>query len=287
VKTTLFAQASAVLAAALLLGASGCAVESNAASPSADGTGNAPLDTGSVNMNLIVSGGAQIATVTYTISGPNGAATVVATNTVNVKESGGVSVVVPLIPAGSGYRVVLSAEAVDGGVGCEGSAPFDIMPHVITQVQVQMACSAQGAGAQQTLITGQSFDCAAWDSVTASPTQTNVGSSISITAVATAPSLSNLTYAWSAPSGQFSAANQAVTQFTCTQPGPVPVTLTVADGPVPAGSSCNPALTTDTITVTCGSGGVPTPATPAWALGLLALGIAGIGLGRGRRSAAG
>jgi hypothetical protein len=92
----------------------------------------------------------------------------------------------------------------------------------------------------------------------------------------------NLTYQWSAPSGSFGAASAASTSFTCTAPGPVMGTLVVGDGPVPAGSTCNPSLETDVVAVTC-TGATqppPAPALPGWALLLLAPGMAGAGMRR-------
>ncbi len=271
---------------ALLLAGTGCS--GGPASPEAEESAN-QADTGTVGLSLTLPGGAQIATINWTIAGPGGAATVVTSGHVDVQNSAAFSVLVPLIPAATDYRVVLSAVSADGGLGCEGSAEFDVTAHAITSVSVQLECSAAGMGSHNTLIDGESFDCAAWQSVTASPAQTTVGSSVSLAVSASAPTPSNVTYLWSAPSGQFSAAGAAATQFTCTQAGAIPVTVVVADGPVPAGSMCNPAQTTDTITVSCGTGngGMPTPATPAWALALLAAGLVGartLRIGAGRQA---
>ena len=271
----------------LLLGEAGCSA--NAADPGADHGGLSageppadPANSGSVGLSLTLPAGAQIAAVDWVIAGPNDAATVVASGSVDVHASAGVSFIVPSIPAGSGYRVALSAAATDGGISCEGSASFAVQARTSTMVAVQMACNAAGTGGHTTLVNGTGFDCAAWTSVTASPIETAVGTPLSLSASASGPMPANLTYQWSAPSGTFGAASAASTRFTCTEPGPVMVTLVVGDGPVPAGSACNPALETDVITVTCtGAQPLPAPALPAWALLLLALGMAGAGLWRG------
>jgi hypothetical protein len=243
-----------------------------------------PANSGSVGLSLVLPGNAQIVTVDWVVAGPNNAATVVASGNVDVHASAAASFIVPSIPAGSGYRIALSAESTDGGISCEGSAPFAVQARTSTMVAVQMACVAAGTGGHTTLVNGTGFDCAAWTSVTASPIETAVGTPLSLSASASGPMPANLTYQWSAPSGTFGAATTASTSFTCTAPGPVMVTLVVGDGPVPAGSTCNPSLETDVITVTCtGTQSVPAaPALPAWALLLLALGVAGAGMRRAR-----
>jgi hypothetical protein len=245
-----------------------------------------PGDMGSVGMTLTLPGGASIAVVDWAIAGPNGAATVVQSGMVDVHESGGASFQVTNIPAASGYRVVVSAASTDGGVSCEGSATFAVMSRATTHVSVQMACNSASAGGQTTLVNGTSFDCAAWSDVTASPVETRVGSSVALAVTATGPIPANLTYAWSAPTGQFSAATAANTNFTCTAAGPVTVTIVVGDGAVPEGSTCNPALDTDTVTVTCTGSAPPPPAAPAlppWALFAFVAGAMGLGVRASRR----
>jgi hypothetical protein len=256
------------------------------------GTSDAPGNTGemgSVGMQLTLPGGAQVSTVAWAIEGPNGAATVVKNGTVNVQETGGVSFLVGNIPAASGYLVALSAESVDGGLSCEGTAAFAVAPHAVTQVTVQLGCNLASTGSHNTLVNGTSFDCAAWNAVTASPVETAIGSPVALTATATGPMPGNLTYSWSAPSGFFGSASAANTSFTCSAPGPVTVTLVVGDGPVPAGSTCNSALDTDTVTITC-TGTLPPPSSApalpwAWVVAL-AFGMLGLGVRAGRVGAA-
>jgi hypothetical protein len=266
--------------------ATGCSAEGAGAaggepagpSPTSESVGD-PADMGSVGMQLTLPGGAQVSSVNWVISGPNDAATVVKSGSVDVHASGGVSVLVGDILAGAGYHVALSAQATDGGLSCAGTAAFAVHAHAITQVAVQMACNIAPSGGQTT-VNGTSFDCAAWNSVAASPVETAIGTPVALMASATGPVPTNLTYAWSAPSGFFGSATAASTSFTCTAPGPVTVTLVVGDGPVPAGSTCNPALDTDTVTITC-TGTVPppssAPALPWGGVVALALGMLGLG----------
>jgi hypothetical protein len=286
------------LALCLSIAAGACSAEpGDATRPAGDGQGapGSPAvpagETGSVGMQLVLAGGAQVPTVSWAISGPNGTATIVQSGTVDVHESGGVTFTVPNIPAGSGYRVVLSALSVDGGVSCEGSATFAVIARTTTNVGVQLACNAAGSAGLTTVVNGTSFNCAAWNSVTASPIEVDVGASAALTAAANGPIAGDLTYQWSAHSGQFSAATSSSTSFTCTAPGPVVVTLVVGDGPVPAGSTCNSMLDTDTITVTCTGSAPPpppppsAPALPPWGPIALALGMIGIGYRASRRPA--
>jgi hypothetical protein len=257
-------------------------------SPTSESAGD-PADMGSVGMQLTLPGGAQVSSVSWVIAGPNDAATVVKSGSVNVKESGGVSVLVGDIPAGTGYHVALSAQATDGGLSCAGTAAFAVHAHAITQVAVQMACNIAPSGGQTT-VNGTSFNCAAWSSVAASPVETAIGTPVALMASATGPVPASVTYTWSAPSGSFGSASMANTSFTCTAPGPVTVTLVVGDGPVPAGSTCNPALDTDTVTITCTGTAPPpssAPALPWGGVAALALGMLGLGIWTRRPRGAG
>jgi hypothetical protein len=245
-------------------------------------------NTGSVGLSLTLPGGAGVSLVSWTIAGPNGAATVVTSGSVDVGEGAAATFLVSQIPPASGYTVVLSAKSTDGGVSCEGSATFAVTPRATTKVAVQLGCSESPAGGQTTLVNGTTFDCATWNTVTANPAATMVGTSVALAATAAAPVQANVTYQWSASSGQFGNAAAASTTFTCSVPGPVNVTLTVGDGTVPKGSTCNPALDTDVITVTCTGTGVspPPPAAPAlplWALLALAINTMGLGCWATRR----
>jgi hypothetical protein len=280
-------------------------------------SGNAG-DTGSVGMFLTLPGGAQVSTLAWTITGPNGAATVVKSSTV-VVDGLSIKFQVGDIPAATGYRVILSGTSTDTTVSCAGSALFDVTARATTSVSVQLACGAAAAGNHGTHITGTTFNCAAWNSVTANPIETSVGSSVAVSAVATGADPSMLTYAWTAPTGFFDAPSAASANFTCGAIGPVTLVLTVADGPVPAGSQCNPALASTTVTVQCdptadggtvftppdagapdsgapdggapdAGGGTgqpppPAPAMPPWGLLVLACAMLGVGAGAARRRA--
>jgi hypothetical protein len=286
-----------MIALCLLAGTAGCSAEADrASSPPTEATGREPSpgslggteDTGNVGMDLTLPGGENISVINWAITGPNGAATVVQSSSVKVQALA-LKFLVSSLPAGSGYRVTLSGTSTDDSVTCSGAAPFAVTAHATTNVSVQMACGAVGTGGHGTSVNGSTFNCAAWSSVTANPTETKVGSSVALAATASGPDPTMLTYAWSASSGSLGSPSAATSSFTCAQAGAATVTLTVGDGPVPAGSTCNPSLDTTTVTVTCDPATVspPPPAAPAlppWGCLMLVAGILGIGTAFARRA---
>jgi hypothetical protein len=280
------------------IGLIGCGSTGADRAPSAGDLPNAPAshgaELGSLGIQLTLPGGQAIPVITWAIAGPNGAATLVQSGSV-ASDGDQVKLLVGGLQPGIGYRITLSGAAIDGSVTCTGSAPFDIVAHATTAVVVELACTVATTGAQVTLVNGTSFDCAAWSSVSANPTNTTVGTSVMLSATATGPSPGNLSYAWSATGGTFGNFSAPTTTFTCTSVGTVNVTLTVADGPVPAGSACNQSLSTKTVPIVCTPANTPpppaAPALPPWALAFLATVIGTIGAvvsgeARRRRSSA-
>src|SRR5580658_3651197 len=254
-----------VIALGLLVGTNACSAGADGASSgpgvvpssssglSTEGPGSGSGDMGSVGLQLTLPGGEQVNTIQWAITGPNGTTNVVQSSSVTVQGLA-VRFVVGNIPAGTGYQVTLSGTSTSSMVTCTGSAQFSVVAHATTLVSVQLACGVVGTGGQGTNVNGTTFNCAAWSSVTANPSETAVGGSIALSATANGPQPSMLTYAWSSSTGSFSSPNAATSNFTCTQVGPATVTLTVGDGTVPNGSTCNPSLDTDTFMVTCSPG---------------------------------
>ena len=156
---------------------------------------------GSVGMALTLPGGAVINSVNWTVTGPNGGATVVQTGTVNVGNSQTITFVVGGIPAGAGYSIALSGQSTDGSVTCAGSAQFATTARTTTNVSVALQCSTPTADAGSALVNGTTFNCAAWNSAAASPAETTVGNSVTLAASATGPNPAGLTYAWSTTGG--------------------------------------------------------------------------------------
>ena len=207
--------------------------------------------TGTVGLTLTLPGGENVDTVTWTITGPNGASTVVQQGTVNLQNSETISFLAGGLPPGQGYGVTLSGTSTDGLVTCTGSATFSITARQTTNVTVLLQCATGAPDSGSALINGQPFNCATVTSVSETPAETTVGNSVSLAAAATAPNAAALSYAWSASSGSFSAPTSATTSFTCSAPGAVTVTVSVSDGTLPDGGSCNPALTQSSVQVQC------------------------------------
>jgi hypothetical protein len=213
--------------------------------------GGAPAsgDSGSVGGNITLSTGQVVEVVLWAVTGPSGSATVVQSGSVDVQNSAVASFYAANIPAGSGYRVQLSATAIDASVVCAGSAGFDIAARQTTRVSVSMACNVATSGALVTRANGMSYNCAAVDRVGVAPMAAEVGASVAASVTAMGPDATSLKYAWSATSGSFDDPTSATPHFTCAAPGTATLTVTASDGPIPAGSSC--ALSTGTATVSC------------------------------------
>jgi hypothetical protein len=241
-----FPRGAAMLTAAVLAlaatGQVGC---------SSGGSAHSPADepTGTVGLELTLPGGALLSSVTYTITGPNGASTVLTSGTANLQNSTTVSLLIGNIPAGT-WALAISGNA-DGGITCSGTATFTITARATTQVNVAMRCSLPAADAGAAAISTSLYSCAAANGIAASPSEVTVGHSVLLTGTGNGPNPAALTYQWSAPSGTFDTPNASSANFTCTTAGTVTVTLTVGDGAVPDGGSCDPTLSQITAAILC------------------------------------
>jgi hypothetical protein len=227
----------------------GCSAQSGGV-PGTSASSHPGDGTGTVGMTLTLPGGETISTISWTITGPNGATTTVQSGFVNVQNSLTVSFMVAGIPAGSGYTIALSGTSVDGLVKCLGSAPFAVSQGMTTNVTALLQCTPALPDSGTINVNGPLYPCAAVTGVTALPSETTLGHSVSIQAMAVGANPSGVTYAWSAPSGSFDTPNAASANYTCTVAGPVTLTITVGDGPVPDGGSCGAAAST-TVQITC------------------------------------
>ncbi len=252
---SLFRHLSIVAGVGLLAVASGQQIgcsAGNGSSSKGSPPGEAASDgVGTVGMNLTLPGGEVLSTVSWVITGPNGASTVVQQMSTSVQNSQSISFTVGGIPAGSNYNIAISGTTVDGAVTCAGSASFSVTNRMTTSVTVLMQCGVGAPDAGSAAFNGQTFNCAVAAGASASPSEASVGSGVALAATAVAPNPGAITYTWSAPSGSFSSPDAPSTTFTCATPGPVTVTLSVGDGPLPAGASCNQSLSTSTVTVQC------------------------------------
>jgi phospholipase C len=226
----------------------GSPVPESVLSPTAAPTDNV----GSVKMDLTLPGGEQVNSVSWVITGPNGASTVVQTGTVNVGSSTTISFQVGGIPVGSNYLITLTGTSTDGTVTCAGATNFSITAaRSVTSVSVLLSCGTKPQDAGTALVTASTFNCATWNSVSAAPNETTLGNSVLVSASASGPNSGAVTYAWQASSGTIDNPNAAAIHFTCTQPGTATLTLNVGDGPVPDGGMCISSLSSTTITVQC------------------------------------
>jgi hypothetical protein len=199
---------------------------------------------GTVGVNLEIAPGVTISSIPWTIT--NTATDFSESGTVNVQSSNTATFQVGGLPSGDGYAIALTASSTDGSLTCTGSATFAITPNMTADVQVTLYCSPATPDAGAAAITATTQVCASIDSLVASPTETSLGGTVSLSATASAGSAA-ASYAWTASAGSFSNPASASTVFTCpTTAGPVTVTLTVSPGA--AGCTTN---TTESVTVTC------------------------------------
>ncbi len=256
---------------ALFAGAQGCSAPGGklgapapVATTPAPNTPAGDTSTGIVGMTLTLLGGEMITTISWTVTGPNGAATVVQSGAVNVQNSLSASFQVSSIPAGSGYSISLSGTSLDGSVTCSGAVSFSVAARMTTTVADLLQCNPTAFEAGSLSVSGVPYSCAIWNGISALPSETTIGHSVAVSATATGANPSGLTYAWSAPSGTFDTPNAANANFMCAAVGPVTLTVVVGDGPVPDGGACNLSLDTTTVQVQCdslGDAGAPSDAT--------------------------
>ncbi len=212
-------------------------------------------NTGTVGMQLTLPGGEEVDSVAWVVTAPgaDGGSIVVQTGTVSLQNSETVSFLIGGIPAGAAYTITLSGASADGTATCVGSAQFDTTARTTTNVSVLLQCNTPASEAGSVQVNGSAYSCASVSSISVSPAETTVGHVAAVSATATGPLGDGgaLTYAWTATSGSFDTPSAASANFTCTSAGLATLTLTVSDGLVPDGGSCNPALSTETVKVQC------------------------------------
>ena len=211
------------LATGFGLGAAGC------------GSSSSP-PYGEVIMTVTVPDGVQVQSVQYTMD-----------DNVNAPSTGIVGgpqpehqyvELVAHVPVSTHYTVTVQAESTDGKMTCAGSAPIQVMSGVTTRVQIALKC-----GGQVLVGIGVSCNDTPLVDLLVSPIAANVGSYVIARAGSARPDGGPLTFAWSAPSGTFSDPKESQTNFTCTQVGPVKITVQVGDDEM--------CLQTYSSTVTC------------------------------------
>jgi hypothetical protein len=194
---------------------------------------------GTVDFALQLAGGQTINSANYTIIGPNG---FTKTGTIDLSSATKLSATIGGLPAGSGFTINLTANTVDGGLSCGGSASFNVAARSTVQVSVPMTCR-EAPRTGSVMVSGVLNVCPAIDGIGASPAEVVVGGSIALSATAhdsdAAPS--PLSFAWATTAGTLSDAAAQNPSFTCTTAGPATLTLKVSDGDPAA--SCGDTLT--------------------------------------------
>jgi Lamin Tail Domain len=195
---------------------------------------------GSVGIALQLAPGLSLDTISYDITGPAGFERA---GTLDVSKSGTVSATIGGLPAGSGFTIVLTSTATNGGTQCMGSASFSVTAHATTGVTVHLLCR-EPPTTGSVLVNGTINVCPVVDGLSASPAEVLVGGSITLASTAhdTDGAPAALTYHWTASAGTLSDAGAQNPTFTCTAGGSVTVTVAVSDG------DCSDSATT---TVTC------------------------------------
>jgi hypothetical protein len=197
-----------------------------------------------VSLQLQIAPGVTVNTVSWMVS--NAVSGFTRSGSTNVQFSNTVRFQVGGIPAGTGYTLALNATSTNGAFTCAGSAVFDVTAGHTTNVTVNLACSAAGAGAGTVVVTGTTQICANIDAISVSPLETTVNNPIALSATASAGPVTP-TFAWTSSAGTFDNPAGASPIFTCpATPGDVVITLTVS----PGGAACLTA-TSQSVTVTC------------------------------------
>jgi hypothetical protein len=209
-----------------------------------------------VGLSVQVAPGITLATVSYTLTGPNA----FRHGIINVSASPTISAFIGGIPAGSGYTILLTGVSSDGSVKCAGaSEPFTVQARLTTSVPVSLKCVLAASEAGAVLVGVVPVACPTIDGVSALPITAFVGGNLTVKVAARGPSPAALTYSWSSASGTLTNATSAAATFTCTAAGTFPVTVTVSDGSDAAGC-----VAVQSVNVTCV---VPVDAGPGFTAG--------------------
>ena len=231
------------------------------------GTPGASSRTGTVGLQLNLGPGITLSTLQYTITNPTLAGFATINHSVDVSGSQVIGFSVTL-PVANGYAVSLSA--IDSqGDGCSGGpAPFNVMAAQTNAVGLTLVCNQivdSGASVPDVNVATTVFTadasleaaaaqgtCAAVNSLFASPNETNVGNTVSLTATGIDSSYqsSDVTLTWSATGGVGSLTGTTGTSntFTCTGAGTEKVTVAAA---ISGGGASCPVIGSVSVTLTC------------------------------------
>jgi hypothetical protein len=201
---------------------------------------------GDLALGLTLPDGSEVGSVNYVVSKDG---VQVRTGVLLVGSDGRASATLTGFDPGPGYQVVLTAPR-DGGPTCSGqSSTFTVFADMTASVDVVLQCDNLTVDGN-IAINGQFNVCPKVTSSSVTPLTVAIGSFTNITATASDRDGDPLTFAWSAPSGTFSAPTAANGTYTCASIGTQTLTVSVSDGPA---RGCTRSKTT---TVTCVASGV-------------------------------
>jgi len=196
---------------------------------------------GDLALGLTLPDGSEVTSVNYVVSKDG---VEVRTGALAVGSDGRATGTLSGFEPGTGYRVVLTAPR-DGGLACSGqSGLFTVVADMTANVDVVLQCDNLTVDGN-IAINGQFNVCPKVTSTSVSPVTVQIGSFTTISAAATDRDSDPLSFAWTAPSGTFSAPGAASGTYTCTNVGTQTLTISVSDGPA---RGCTRSKTT---TVTC------------------------------------
>ncbi len=169
----------------------------------------------------ITSGGVDVSSLRLTVTNADGS--VVIDLTREVLSSDAVAVELD-VPVGTDYTLALTAES-EGSVRCSGQAGFDVLEGATIEVPVLLGCEASGGvRVVGTLLAPERCPAVELPPLAA---PVLVGDTVQLAATASGGSPS---YAWASSGGTLESSLAASARFTCTEPGPVTLTLTATDG---------------------------------------------------------
>ncbi|MEY4513080.1 MAG: hypothetical protein RLZZ450_5202, partial [Pseudomonadota bacterium] len=207
---------------------------------------------GSVNLALTGGDGIVINRVDYTVT--NAAGVEVLKNHVDLSDPLATFLVRLTLPAGTGYKIAMSAETTLGKA-CAGEATFNVVAGQTQMVSVDLLCDGENDGNNtgDVLVNGTigqrpNPNCPDVAYVSASPLSTNVGGAVALNAAATSTA-ATVSAGWTASVGTIAAANLPNTSYTCTTAGAAVLTFTVSEG-----ANCRD---TATVQVSCVGGTTP------------------------------
>jgi hypothetical protein len=252
----------------------GIALVGSAVAVNCSNKGNSPATDGSLKLAL-KSAGLQVNSVHYVIQNSATPPATIRSGDINTSDDQSTPSVFVNVPAGTGYKAVLTADivpATGNASYCTGTSDaFSIVAGQAQMVTVQLVCGGgtppqnQGsANINGSVVAGD--NCPLLTSWMASPLQTSApNGQIDVSAGATDGDASEtLTFTWTATNGTFAqptstatGSGTSTTKYTCTTIGAQTLTVTVTDNHVPSTCSVHQDFPVNCAsTVFCGNGTV-------------------------------